>query len=148
MIFSVTLVASVATASLTTKFCLALAYTVNMIYISGVTVHVLVPNRLKQTFGSMQGSTRTSTVGLIGKVKEGSLIFMRKLVCELKDPHLLPKTPVSIHYGFMVKNYSGERQENKTKAVCRYCSGEVRYFSGSMSNMLTHPKRHHSYVKN
>lgn len=44
---------------------------------------------------------------------------------KLQDPPLTLKSPVWGNFGFLVKNCNGERQVDKTKAVCRYCSAEV-----------------------
>ncbi|KAK7921885.1 hypothetical protein WMY93_008787 [Mugilogobius chulae] len=65
---------------------------------------------------------------------------------ELEDPPSTLRSPVWEHFGFPIKITDGQRQADKSKAVCRLCSAEIGYTSGNTSNLSTHLKRHHPTV--
>ena len=65
---------------------------------------------------------------------------------EIEDPPATLRSPVWEHFGFPVSYKLGQREVDKTKAVCRHCSSVIRYVFGNTSNMLTHLKRHHPHV--
>jgi len=66
---------------------------------------------------------------------------------ELENPLASLKSPVWEHFGFAVTyKDDGQRQVDRTKAVCRHCSTKIGYAAGNTSNLHTHLKRHHPNV--
>lgn len=66
---------------------------------------------------------------------------------ELEDPPNSLRSPVWEHFGFPVHINEGQRQVDKSRAVCRHCHTEIGYAAGNTTNLLTHLKRHHPTVK-
>jgi len=57
------------------------------------------------------------------------------------------KSPVWEHFGLAVTyKDDGQRQVDRTKAVCRHCSTNIGYAAGNTSNLHTYLKRHHPNV--
>nr|XP_057921458.1 zinc finger BED domain-containing protein 4 [Doryrhamphus excisus] len=65
---------------------------------------------------------------------------------ELEKPHPSLKSAVWEHFAFAVEYVNGQRQVDKSKAVCRHCFAEIGYALGSTTNLFSHLRRHHGYV--
>lgn len=66
------------------------------------------------------------------------------LACVIEDPPLSLMSPVWEHFGFLVKYTNGQRQVDKTKAVCRHWSVVSAYTSNLLT--FTHLKWYHMNV--